>query len=66
MGLKMKPHGLFHKILDVARAEYPNCRCDYKTNAKGELVIAAIIPPSYPGEWSDVNEAPRRGRRNER
>ena len=27
-------------------------RVDYKTNKRGELVMAIIIPPSTPGEWS--------------
>jgi hypothetical protein len=27
-------------------------RIDYKTNKKGELVMAIIIPPSRPGEWT--------------
>lgn len=25
----------------------------HKVNARGELVVALIIPPSRPGEWTD-------------
>jgi hypothetical protein len=28
-------------------------RVAWKRNARGELVIAVIVPPSYPGEWDD-------------
>ena len=30
-----------------------NARIDHAANKKGELVLAIIVPPSKPGEWSD-------------
>ncbi len=29
-----------------------DARVDHKVNAKGELVIAIIVPPSREGEWT--------------
>ena len=41
-------------MADLAKAKgLTTARVDQKTNAKGELVIALIIPPSRPGEWTE-------------
>jgi hypothetical protein len=41
-------------IADLAKAKgLTGARVDHKTNARGELVIALIIPPSRPGEWKE-------------
>ena len=42
------------RLYDVIEASglQGKARIDYKTNKKGELVMAIIIPPSRPGEWS--------------
>jgi hypothetical protein len=38
-------------LADLAKAkELANARVDHKVNARGELVIAIIVPPSRPGE----------------
>jgi hypothetical protein len=43
-----------HEIADLAKAKgLANARVREKVNAKGELVIALIIPPSRPGEWTE-------------
>jgi hypothetical protein len=40
-------------IDDLAKAKgLKNARVDYKVNRRGELVVALIIPPSRPGEWT--------------
>jgi hypothetical protein len=44
----------FAKERGIAQA-----RVAWKRNARGELVIAIIIPPSYPGEWDDDPVPPR-------
>lgn len=42
-----------HAIADLAKARgLDRARVREKVNAQGELVIALIIPPKYPGEWS--------------
>jgi hypothetical protein len=35
------------------RKSLTSARVDHKVNAKGELVIALIIPPSKPGERTE-------------
>jgi hypothetical protein len=43
---------LKHALADLAKAKgLPNARVLDKVNARGELVIAIIVPPSRPGEW---------------
>jgi hypothetical protein len=40
-------------LADLAKAkELANARVEHKVNAKGELVVAIIVPPSRPGEWT--------------
>ena len=37
---------------DLVKAKgLKGARVDHKVNAKGELVLAIIVPPSRPGEW---------------
>jgi hypothetical protein len=49
------------RLYDVIEASglQGKARVDYKTNAKGELVMAIIIPPSRPGEWGKPERARR-------
>lgn len=49
------------KIADLAKTEkgLENARVSYKVNAHGEMVIALIIPPRYPGEWDPPERSPR-------
>lgn len=45
-------NALKHALADLAkRHELSAARVDYKVNARGELVVALIIPPRRPGEW---------------
>jgi hypothetical protein len=40
-------------LSDVATAKgLDKARVDYKTNKRGELVMALIIPSRRPGEWT--------------
>jgi hypothetical protein len=40
-------------IAELARAKgLTNARVDHKVNDRGELVIALILPPTHPGEWT--------------
>ncbi len=44
---------LKHALSDLAKAKgLETARVLDKVNARGELVVAIIIPPSRPGEWS--------------
>jgi hypothetical protein len=46
-------NALKNELHDLAKAKgLDKARVDYKVNAKGELVMAIIIPPSRPGEWA--------------
>jgi hypothetical protein len=46
-------NGLKNEFYALAKARgLEKARVDYKVNAKGELVMALIIPPSRPGEWT--------------
>ena len=39
-------------LADIATAKgLENARVDWKTNKRGELVIAIIVPPKFPGQW---------------
>jgi hypothetical protein len=43
---------LKHELQDLAaKKDLKNARVDDKVNRRGELVVAIIIPPKYPGEW---------------
>ena len=42
------------ELADLAKAKgLETARVLDKVNARGELVVAIIIPPSRPGEWTD-------------
>jgi hypothetical protein len=42
-----------HAIAELAKAKgLAHARVDHKVNDRGELVIALILPPSRPGEWT--------------
>ena len=46
-------NSLKNALADLAKAKgLTKARVDYKTNKRGELVVAIIIPPSRPGEWT--------------
>jgi hypothetical protein len=51
---------LMNRFEEAARERgYPTARGAWKVNARGELVIALIIPPRTPGEWDDEPRATR-------
>jgi len=52
----------------VEQLQLKGARVSHKVNARGELVLAVIIPPAYPGEWSSETSSrdEKRQRRGER
>jgi hypothetical protein len=45
---------LMRQVEDLAREKgFINARTAHKINARGELVIALLIPPRTPGEWDE-------------
>ncbi len=51
-GLNLLVRAVASALADVATAKgLANARVDWKTNKRGELVIAIIVPPKFPGEW---------------
>ena len=53
-GMNLLVNQVKNAMADLAKAKgLTTARVDQKTNAKGELVIALIIPPSRPGEWTE-------------
>ncbi len=47
-------NALKNAIADLAQQKgLERTRVEHKVNARGELVIASIMPPSRPGEWTD-------------
>ena len=57
---------LQNKMLDLARRDFPEARVGERVNARGELVLAIIIPPRSPGEWLIHDAMPTRKKRWER
>ena len=54
--------GFLQRLEDLlAERDYPGARVDWKVNSAGSLVLAIIIPPTYPGQWDDAMK-PRGGR----
>jgi hypothetical protein len=48
-------NSLKHALSDLAKAKgLEKARVLEKLNARGELVVAIVIPPSRPGEWPDA------------
>ncbi len=46
-------NSLKHALADLAKAKgLAKARVLHKVNARGELVVAIIVPPSRPGEWA--------------
>jgi hypothetical protein len=45
-------NALKNSLADLAKAKgLEHARVLEKVNARGELVVAIIVPPSRPGEW---------------
>jgi hypothetical protein len=62
--MNLRIRALMGQIGDLARANgFDKGRVLSKTNRHGELVIALLIPPRSPGEWTpDEREAKRKAR----
>lgn len=57
---------LMTSVDDLAKAKGVTGRVLSKVNARGELVIALVIPPRTPGEWAERPEATREQKRASR
>jgi hypothetical protein len=57
---------LMHSIDDLAKEKGIDGRVASKVNARGELVIALLIPPRTPGEWAEAPKATREQKRASR
>ncbi|MGO9833317.1 MAG: hypothetical protein ACLP1X_03805 [Polyangiaceae bacterium] len=57
---------LMHSIGDLAKEKGIDGRVASKVNARGELVIALLIPPRTPGEWADAPKPTREQKRASR
>ena len=52
-GLNLLVRAVASALTDVAKEKgLVNARVDWRTNKRGELVIAIIVPPKTPGEWA--------------
>jgi hypothetical protein len=54
MKLTLGVQALMSAIGELAKARGIEGSVRPKVNAYGELVIALIIPPRHPGEWTDA------------
>jgi hypothetical protein len=58
---------IMQRIEDMAReAGYTAARVASKVNTRGELVIALLIPPRTPGEWSSPSREDKKASREKR
>jgi hypothetical protein len=66
MKLTLGVQALMNAIGDLAKARGIAGAVRPTVNARGELVIALIIPPRHPGEWTDAPAQSREDKKTAR